>query len=174
MVLVGMPGTGKSTVAPLLAAALGRDALDLDRLIERRAGCTVPELFESMGEAGFRDLEREALADSLGGPPVVLATGGGVVTGSEARRRLRGCSVAWLRARTDTLVDRLSRGADGAAARPLLATEDPGGLARRMEELSSERTGLYEEVADVVVDVDDRTPEQVTRAILALLTEDEP
>lgn len=174
LVLVGMPGTGKSTVAPVLAAALGRDAIDLDSLVERKAGCSVSELFDSVGEVGFRELEREALVASIAGPPIVLAAGGGVVTREEARSELRGCSVAWLRARPETLAERLSRVADGGAERPLLATDDPQVLSGRIEALLAEREALYEEVADVVVDVDDRTPEQVAQAILVLFTRDDP
>lgn len=172
LALVGLPGTGKSTVAPFLAAALDRDAIDLDSVIEQEAGRSVPELFASVGEAGFRDHELAALRTSLTGPPVVLGTGGGVVTTSEARRELQGCSVAWLRARTDTLVERLSAVGDPGAARPLLDTAGPAALHLRIEELSLERSDLYEEVADVVVDVDGHTPTEVAQAILVLLNED--
>jgi shikimate kinase len=169
---VGLPGTGKSTVAPLLGEALGRVAIDLDSVIEQHAGRSVPELFASVGEAGFRDLELDALRRSLRGQPVVLATGGGVVTNSEAHDELQGCSVAWLRARTGTLVERLSTVGDLRAARPLLDTDDSSVLRLRIEELSLERSDLYEGVADVVVDVDDRTPTEVARAILVQLGED--
>lgn len=171
--LVGMPGTGKSTVAPMLAAELGCDSSDLDSLIEHVAGRSVPELFNSVGEAGFRDLEFEALSETLRGAPVVLATGGGVVTSPDARAELRECTVVWLRARPETLMGRLSGDGNTARTRPLLATDDPGVLSRRIEELTLERTALYEEVADIVVDVEDRTPEQVAQAILVLLSEDE-
>lgn len=170
LVLVGLPGTGKSTVAPLLASALDRAAVDLDSAIEQHAGCSVSDLFASMGEIGFRDLELAALRSSLTGPPVVLATGGGVVTTSEAHRELQGCCVAWLRARTETLVDRLSAVGDSGAARPLLGTQDPATLRLRIQELVLARSDLYEKVADVVVDVDDLTPEEVARAILGLLS----
>jgi shikimate kinase len=172
LVLVGLPGTGKSTVAPLLATVLDRGAIDLDSVVEQHAGCSVPDLFASVGEVGFRDLERKALTDTLRGDPVVLATGGGVVTTSEARRELQGCWVAWLRARTDTLVERLSGVGDPGVSRPLLDTEGPAALRLRIEELSLERSDLYEEVADVVVDVDDCTPTEVAQAILVELNED--
>lgn len=172
LVLVGLPGTGKSTVVPLLAAALDRDAIDLDSVIEQQAGCSVPELFASVGEVGFRDHELAALHLSLAGPPVVLATGGGIVTTPEARRELRGSSVVWLRARTDTLVERLSTVGDAGVARPLLDTQGPAALKSRIEELSLDRTDLYQAVADVVVDVDDHTPTEVAQAIIVLLDED--
>ena len=172
LVLVGLPGTGKSTVAPLLAAALDRGVIDLDSLIEQQAGCSVPQLFASVGEVGFRDHELAALHLSLAGPPVVLATGGGIVTTPEARRELRGSSVVWLRARTDTLVERLSTVGDAGVARPLLDTQGPAALKSRIEELSLDRTDLYQAVADVVVDVDDHTPTEVAQAIIVLLDEE--
>ena len=174
LVLVGLPGTGKSTVAPLLATALDRGAIDLDSLIEQQAGCSVPELFASVGEVGFRDLERRALTDALRGDPVVLGTGGGVVTTSDARRELQDCFVVWLRARPDTLEQRLSTVGNPGAARPLLDAEGPAALRLRIEELSLQRSDLYEEVADVVVDVDDCTPTEVAQAILVQLSEDGP
>lgn len=171
LVLVGLPGTGKSTVAPLLAAQMGRRAVDLDELVEQSARASIPELFETVGEDGFRAHELGALREVLRGPPVVLATGGGVVTVPEARRELSACTVAWLRARLDTLTERLSRTDEEVDSRPLL--EGSAALRERLDELSSQRSALYEAVATIVVDVDGRTPSQVARAILGALGSDE-
>lgn len=147
--LVGLSGTGKSTIAPLLAAHLGLgSSVDLDREIERRFGSSVEDIFAGDGEAAFRRAESDALAEALAGPPVVVATGGGVVLDRDNRALLRStATVVWLRATPEHLAGRL---ADTAEARPLLAGDPQFALVR----LAQEREALYAEVADLAVDVE--------------------
>ena len=154
-------GSGKTTVGRAVAAALDRPLVDSDAQVEARTGRTVREIFESDGEAVYRRLEREALADALGaGEPVVVAAAGGVVLDPANRTALREAgTVVWLRARPEVLAERVARGGDH---RPLLA-DDPLGTLRRLD---GERRALYEEVADRVVDVDDLAPDEVVAAVL--------
>ncbi|MHB1137502.1 MAG: shikimate kinase [Microthrixaceae bacterium] len=159
--LVGLSGSGKSTVAPLLAARLGLGApVDLDRVVESQAGRTVHEIFEVDGEATFRRLESDALADALAGQPVVIATGGGVVLDAANRQLLRsGATVVWLRGSPAHLAQRL---ADSTEARPLLSGDADFALHR----LAEERDALYTEVADVVIDVDGVDPVTVADEVM--------
>jgi shikimate kinase len=156
LALIGLSGTGKSTVAPLLAERFGRVSADVDRLVEARCGgSTVAEVFAERGEAAFRALESEVLAEVLAGPDSVVATGGGAVLDPRNRELLaREATVVWLRADLDVLVERLRRTAE---ARPLLA-DDPATTLRR---LAVEREPLYREVADLVVDATGLRPQQV-------------
>ena len=176
VVLVGLSGTGKSTVAEWVASRAGLPARDLDSLVEDDAGASVARLFADRGEAGFRRLELEALRRVLAGPPAVIATGGGVVTTPGARDLLSGRTVLWLRARTDTLVERLA--GDGVT-RPLLWSTSAGSdasagsdLAERLEAMVTERTPLYAEVATDMVDVDGLTVDQVGDRVLELVAAD--
>ena len=159
LVLVGLSGTGKSTVAPLLAERRGVVAVDLDRLLEQRFGRPVAQVFLEDGEPEFRRAEAELLAEVLVGPPAVIATGGGAVLDPESRRRLADAAfVVWLSAPIDLLVRRLS---DVAERRPLLA-DDPATALRAM---AAERDPLYREVADLVVDVERRSPEEIAEMV---------
>lgn len=167
VVLVGLMATGKSTVGRLLAEALDRPLLDSDAHVEARTGRTVRAIWRTDGEAAFRVLEAEALAAALDADaPSVIAAAGGVVLAPENRARLAGddAEVVWLRARVDTLVARV-RAADDTH-RPLL-DDDPAGMLERM---ANDRMSLYQEVADVVVDVDDRSPEEVAAQVLAAIS----
>lgn len=166
VVLVGLMATGKTTVGRILAAELGRPLLDSDEQVEARTGRTVRELFASEGEPAFRAHETAALADAVDAPvPAVIAGAGGVVLAETNRRLLAGedTIVVWLRAAADTVLARLRAGRD--EHRPLL-DDDPDGTIHAMVE---QRTPLYAEVADVVVDVEDRTPDQVAIAVLEAL-----
>jgi shikimate kinase len=164
VVLIGMMGSGKTTVGRRLAAELGRPLVDSDAQVEARTGRTVREIFESDGEAAYRVLEREALVDALAeAEPSVVAAAGGVVLDPGNRAVLQEAgTVVWLRARPEVLARRVSAGRDH---RPLLG-DDPLAALRRLD---AERRPLYEEVADLVVDVDDLSTRQVVTAVLELV-----
>lgn len=165
LVLVGLMGTGKSTVGRMLGERLGRRVVDSDALIEARTGRTVREIFLDEGEEAFRALETEVLLEALAADePLVIAAAGGVVLRAENRAafaaaRSRGrARVVWLVADPAVLVERVRAGGH----RPLL-DDDPAGTLRRMHET---RAPLYREVADVIVSVDGRSPHDVVEAVL--------
>lgn len=164
VVLVGLSGTGKTTLATRLARQLGRSALDTDRMVERRAGATVAQVFARQGEATFRGMEADALAEALAGRPAVIATGGGIVVDDGNRRLLheRG-TVVWLRCDLTTLARRLRHPAE---SRPLL----DGDVESTLRRLASEREALYRDVADVVVDTSALDRSEVPGAVLAALS----
>jgi len=170
VVLVGVMGVGKTTVGRRLARELQRPFADADEQLELRAGRTIPVIFRDDGEAAFRRLESEVLADLLGrAHPLVVAAGGGVVTGAENRAILsRHGFVVWLRASAGFLAARTD-----PTHRPLLAgAPDP---STALDRLIAERAALYEEVADAVVDVepfhsgDDKPKRALARHIAALV-----
>ena len=148
--LVGFMGAGKSSIGPALAMRLGLDFVDLDAEIVSSAGATIAEIFEQEGEAGFRRRETEILADHLEGPPLVIATGGGIVESSENRQRLAiEARTIWLDVRFDTVCRRLS--ADGSGRpRPLLQQLGWEGL----RVLHRRRRPLYASCARWRVDTD--------------------
>lgn len=148
--LVGLSGSGKSSVAPLLASRLGYGAaVDLDRVVEQMFSRPVAQIFAEEGETRFREFESDALAEALSGPPTVIATGGGSVLDRSNRARLRdpGVFVVWLKGSPSRLAERLT---DTTEARPLLSGDPVFALQR----LAEERDALYQEVADAVIDVD--------------------
>lgn len=156
-----MMGAGKSSVGRALAAELGRTLHDSDEMIEARTGRTVREIWTTDGEPAFRALETETLLEALASSePSVIAAAGGVVLAEANRRALVDADayVVWLAAGVDALLERVRRGMH----RPLL-DDDPEGTLRRMYD---EREALYQEVADGVVSVDNRSIGDVTRAVL--------
>lgn len=151
VVLVGLMGSGKSSVGRHLAETLGRPFVDTDLEVEKAEGRTITDIFRTSGEEAFRDAE-EAILDRVLGEDreSVVATGGGVVLREANRSRLHNHCVVWLRAETDTLVERVER---SRHERPLLG-DDP---RSRLESLAAERARLYLDVSDVAVDVDGRS-----------------
>jgi len=160
ILLVGMMGAGKTTVGRLLAEKLGWDYLDSDEEVQAATGLTVPELFARDGEAAFRDAESAALARACADTePVVVSVAGGAVLRPDNRSLLRASGrVVWLRARLATLTARVGDG----VGRPLLDVDPAGTLAK----LYDERRPLYEEVADLTVDVDGLTAPEVASLVL--------
>lgn len=166
--LVGYRGSGKSTVAAVLADRLGVAWRDADAVLEDRIGRSIAALVGSRGEAAFRDVETEVLRDTLPAFTGVLATGGGVVLRPENRRLLRerGRPVVWLTAPADVLRRRLAADPTTAARRPALSGGDP------LEEVAAAlhaREPLYREVADVAFDTATDPPAVVAERILAWL-----
>jgi len=148
--LVGLPGSGKSTLGRQLARRLDKTFVDADHELERALGVTIATIFEIEGEAGFRDREEAALAALVARTDIVLATGGGVVIRPANRERLRANgTVVYLHAEPAMAWQRVGK----SLHRPLLNTPDK--LAR-LELLYRERDPLYREVAEHVVG-NDRT-----------------
>jgi shikimate kinase / 3-dehydroquinate synthase len=163
VLLWGFMGTGKSSVGPLLARALGRTFVDLDETIAAGAGASVSETFAREGEAAFRAREQAALQVAVARPEVVVAPGGGALCSDEALAlaRRHGPLVV-LRAGVDEILRRIG----GDATRPLLArAADP---RRAVEELLATRRRFYE-AADLTVATDGRTPAAIAADIAAWL-----
>ncbi|HUF33530.1 MAG TPA: shikimate kinase [Acidimicrobiales bacterium] len=164
IVLVGMMGSGKTTVGSLLAGRLDRELIDSDAQVEARSGRTVREIFETDGEPAFRVLETEALAAALASetPAVIAAAGGAVLDPANRQRIADAGEVVWLDADLATLTRRATDGDH----RPLLADDPEATLARMAEE----RRPLYHDVADHEVDVADCGPEQAVERILEAIS----
>ena len=157
--LIGMMGSGKSTVGFWLARAQGLRFVDLDTAIEERQEKSIPEIFEAGGEDRFRDVEQAMLAECLAFPqPLVISCGGGAVLRAENRAVLRDRAwVCWLRATVETLGQRVRSG----ESRPLLG-DDP---VADLEAISAARSGIYAETAHEIVDVDGLEASQVAEQI---------
>ncbi|HLN18020.1 MAG TPA: shikimate kinase [Acidimicrobiales bacterium] len=162
LLLVGMMGSGKTTVGRLLADRLGWPFFDSDAEVEAATGKSVPEIFEERGEAAFRAAETEALQDGVAdGPSVVAVAGGAVLDPANRDLIARSGRVVWLRARPATLVGRVGSG----EGRPLLGDDPADALVR----LDAVRRPLYAELADEVIDVDDMAAETVAEQVLGHL-----
>lgn len=160
-VLVGAPGSGKSTVGELVAAALGVPFRDTDEDIVASAGKPISDIFIDDGEPRFRSLEQAAVAAALDGFDGVLALGGGAILADATRERLVGHTVVYLSVGLADAVSRVGLG----AGRPLL-TVNPRATLRY---LLDQRRPLYQEVATFTVATDGRTPQDVAGEIVSTL-----
>jgi shikimate kinase len=166
LLLIGMMASGKTTVGRIVAERLGWGYLDSDEQVEERTGRTVRQIFETDGEPAFRREERLALEAAVADDqPRVISVAGGAVLDQANRKLLRAAgTVAWLRADPATLADRVELAGQGH--RPLLA-DDPRG---NLERLDAERRPIYEELADLVVDVEGRTPDELAEHLVQELS----
>ncbi|MCW8835206.1 MAG: shikimate kinase [Rhodospirillales bacterium] len=164
VVLVGLMGSGKSSVGRRLAKAVDIPFVDADSEIERAAGCTIEEIFARFGESAFRDGERRVMERLLAGSPQVIATGGGAFVNEETRNRIKEAAVSvWLRADLDVLVTRTA----GKGGRPLLKNGNPRDT---LKDLMDRRHPVYAE-ADIIVDTMDETPDSTTEKVIKALLE---
>ena len=157
--LIGFMGSGKTTVGRLVADALGCPFLDLDELVVKKAGRSIPQIFEAEGEKGFRQIEKKVLEQTVGKyaeSTAVLALGGGTVTVPGAIGLLQGKTLCiYLQASFETLQGHLE---GHTAGRPL--------AGEGMQERLRERLPLYEKAAHVVVETDGLTPEEIADEII--------
>ncbi len=166
LVLVGMMGSGKTTVGTELARRIGCPFVDVDEQIELRQGRSIPQIFDEDGEGAFRLIERSVLAQVLAcQEPSVVAVGGGAVLDSANRELMRDRgTVIWLRATPEVLCHRVGDG----VGRPLL--ECAGGeVGSRIEELAAAREAAYHQAAHDVVNVDHLTVDEVSDLLVRFL-----
>ncbi|MBY0355175.1 MAG: shikimate kinase [Rickettsiales bacterium] len=165
VVLIGLMGAGKSTVGRRLAKALGVEFRDSDDEIAMAAGCSIPDIFRTYGEALFRDLEQRVIERLLRDEtPLVLATGGGAWMNTQLRQLIHQQAVSvWLRADIDVLLDRVTR----RNTRPLLANGDKREILTR---LMKERYPLYAE-ASIVIDSNREHHENVVQIVQEALVQ---
>lgn len=163
IVLIGVPGAGKSTIGELLAAHLGLPFIDSDRVIEERAGKPISDIFTTDGEPAFRELEAQTIADVLAGPDAVVSLGGGALGNADTRETIKDHHVLWLQTGLAQAVDRVGLNRN----RPLLL----GNVRGQLASLLTAREPIYREAANLVVDTSELSIEQVTQAALKVLAE---
>jgi shikimate kinase len=137
LILVGLPGSGKSTVGKLVAEALGAKVIDIDGLLSRQMGMPILQIFGMVGEAKFREMERDAVNAAVGGDPCMIVPGGGwAAQPGQLDAAKQSCLTIYLKCQAATATKRSEQG----EARPLLASVDPG---QKMRALLQEREPFY-------------------------------
>ncbi len=158
IVLVGVPGAGKSTVGQLLAKKLDLDFVDTDLVIEQRAGKSISDIFVQDGEPVFRSLEKQVVADAISNEGCVISVGGGALMDADTRMLVKTQECVWLQAGLSQAVDRVGMNKN----RPLLL----GNVRGQLADLMTAREPLYIECAKHVVDTNNMTPDQVVEQIV--------
>ena len=164
--LIGYRGSGKSTVAPLIADLAKLQCYDVDVLIEERTNYSIAEIFAQYGEEKFRKQEIREIAriSRMQAKPMIISLGGGALENPDNRRRIkRSGKVVWLRARPDTLWKRIKNEAEAGKVRPNLTKA--GGL-QEVEQVLDRRSPVYEEHSDFQIDVDEMLPHDIAREVL--------
>jgi shikimate kinase len=162
-VLVGLMGSGKSSLGRRIARKMNLPLIDLDDYIVDKAGCNIPEIFSRYGEAGFRAMETEVLRKVIS-KHAVLATGGGIVMSEENRRLLKNNPpVIWLKASPEFLARRIV----GDSNRPLIAVEN---TLNKLKELAKIRNPFYQECADFCLPRDNMKKKEALEAIIQFLS----
>jgi shikimate kinase len=165
IVLIGMPGSGKSALGRRLAPRLELPFVDVDEEIERAAGKSIKEIFADHGEASFRDGERRVIARLLASGPQVLATGGGALLNESTRAGIRSSGIAvWVKADVAILVRRVAK----RNTRPLFEGRDPETVVRN---LMDARNPLYASVADLTVESRDVPHEVIVGEMIDALVQ---
>jgi 3-dehydroquinate dehydratase-2 len=161
IILIGFMGSGKTTLGLKLSYRMKMPVEDTDKLIEQREGKTISDIFKDEGEEYFRDKETELLEEiSTRSYARIISVGGGTPVKRENRELLKKCgTVVYLRVKPETVYERLKND----TTRPLLACDDP---LSRIRELLDSRSGAYEESADIIVDVDDKSNEEILKKIM--------
>jgi len=160
IVLIGMMGSGKSTIGKLLASVIDANFLDMDKLIEDREAQSISEIFETKGESYFRAVEHLMAKSLIKNKNVVIATGGGVVINTDTMTALKeNSTVVYLHIPVAKIVERLK----GDRSRPLLQNTS---LDEKLEQVYSERKGFYKSYADVILTVDDKTTETIVNEVI--------
>jgi shikimate kinase len=161
-VLIGLPGSGKSTIGRRLSKSMGVTLLDTDAAIEETTGRTIADIFANDGEKEFRRIEEEVVRDALASHDGVLSLGGGAITSPGVRKALSGHTVVYLEISAAEGVRR----SGGSTVRPLLADGD---RAEKFRSLMAQRVPLYRRVATIRVNTNRRNPGAVVRVIVSRL-----
>jgi shikimate kinase len=169
-VLVGLPGSGKSTIGRRLARALDVDMLDTDVAIEQQTGRRIADIFATDGEKEFRRIEEAVVRAALAEHDGVLSLGGGAVTSPGVRAALTGHTVVFLEISAAEGVRRTG----GNTVRPLLAAKDEAEKCSKFKALMSQRVPLYRQVATIRVNTSRRNPGAVVRYIVGRLENAQP
>ena len=165
LLLTGYRGCGKSAVGQILSVSLARKLIDVDDSIEASAGRTIAEIFEHVGEVGFRDMESSQLTRlSELEEPAVISLGGGAILRSENRKTIRELGrTVWLQASPETIFRRISSDTATQSRRPKLSKL---GDLEEIRSILEKRLVWYKEVADLAVDTDGRSMQQVAATIV--------
>jgi shikimate kinase len=167
IILIGYRGTGKSTIARLLAERLGYDWIDADDEIEQRAGKSIAAIFAEDGEAAFRELEADVVAEICQLRKTVIALGGGAVMSEVNRTAIRLAGIViWLKASVETIANRMAADETTASRRPNLTAS--GGLSE-IDSVLATREPIYRGCATFEVDTEGRTPTDVVDEVVRLL-----
>ena len=164
IILIGPMGSGKTSTGRILAKEMGFDFLDTDEEVVERTGVSIAYIFDVEGETGFRQREHQALMKFLDNDNVVIATGGGIITHDKSRTIIRAHKrVVYLKTSIEKQIER----AKVSDKRPLLINTDP---SAKLHELMLTREPLYEEISDIKIDTDERTPSEIALKIIDRLT----
>ena len=164
--LIGFMGTGKTTIANCLSRKLDRKVVEMDQIISERAGMSISDIFKTYGEQHFRDLETGLLVETQSGMPVIVSCGGGTpMREGNVREMRKNGRIVLLTAKPETILKRVKSNHD----RPLL--ENNKNVAY-IKELLEQRREKYEAAADLIIETDEKTADQICEEMLSRLRKD--
>jgi len=164
IILIGMRGSGKSTIGKLLAKKLDKQFYDMDSLLEKKVRMTLPEYVKQLGWESFRDKESEVAEEVSHLTNVIIATGGGVILREKNINALK-TNGKFIFLKT-SIIQMLNRIGD-AKNRPSLTKRNT--LEEELEEIWKQRKSLYEQTADITIETDDKTTDEITKEIIKQL-----